>query len=231
MPNKKFELSPSVSIIIAGVIIAGSIVFVNHSGGKAGPTVAAANAALPAPTKLDIRPPSPTDHIVGSPTAPIVLVEFSDFQCPFCSMVHPTIKNIVANSNGQIAWVLRELPLTSIHPQAEPAALAAECIAAELGNDAYWKYVDAVFTNQTKLSPEYSAQLAAQFGANPTKFATCVSSKQYQNLIDADTNEAMNNGGNGTPFTIMVNTKTGKMISVSGALPTAQFMSAINSIK
>ena len=230
MTGKKFELSPSISIIISGVLIAGAIIFVNLH--PATPSADAAGAAaVAAPTKLSIRPPQPTDHIIGSPTAPIVLVEYSDFQCPFCSMVYPTIKKIVDGSNGQIAWIQRELPLTAIHPQAEPAAEAAECIAAQLGNDAYWKYADAIFNNQTQLSAAYSAQVAAQLGADPTKFATCVSSKQYQNLIDADTNEANSNGGNGTPFTVVVSTKTGKMVPLSGALPEAQFTQAINSVK
>lgn len=231
MPTKKFEMSPSVSILIAGIIIAGAIVLASRTGSGAPANLAAANAALPLPTKLDIRPPSATDHIVGSPTAAIVLVEYSDFQCPFCTMIHPTLQKIVDNSQGEIAWVMRQLPLTSIHPQAEPAAHAAECIAALAGNDAYWKYTDAVFANQAKLSSEYSAQLASQFGIDTAKFATCVSSKQYQPRIDADTNEAMSSGANGTPFTVIVNTKTGKMVPVSGALPEAQFLSAINSVK
>ncbi len=232
LPTKKFELSPSISIIIAGLLIAGAIIFVNMHPAPQVAGAAAAAAGAPTPTtKLSIRPPSTTDHIIGSPTAPIVLVEYSDFQCPFCSMIYPTLKKIVANSNGQIAFVQREMPLTTIHPNAEPAADAAECIAAELGNDAYWKYADAVFANQSQLSPAYSAQIAAKLGADPTKFATCVSSQQYKGLIDADSNEAQSNGGNGTPFTVIVNTKTGKMVSVSGALPEAQITQSINSIK
>ncbi len=228
MSDKKFELSPAVSILIAGVIIAGAIVFVNMHPSDTG---AAALANAPAPTKLDIVKPSSDDHIIGSLTAPIILVEYSDFQCPFCSMIHPTLKQIVQNSNGQIAWVLREFPLTSIHPQAAPAATAAECIAALAGNDAFWKYVDTVFGNQTSLNPAYSAQLAKTLGVDPAKFAECVAKNPYQSKIDAQTSDAQNNGGNGTPFTVVVNTKTGKMVPISGALPKAQIEKVINSIK
>jgi protein-disulfide isomerase len=228
--KKKFELSPSVSILIAGVIIAGAIVFVNAHPNTAA-TAAAANAPLPTPTTLTIRPPSSSDHLIGSANAPIVLVEYSDFQCPFCSMIHPSLKNIVDASNGQVAWVQREFPLTSIHPQAEPAALAAECISHLVGNDAYWKYADTVFSNQAQLTPAYSAQLAAQLGADPAKFAQCVSAKTYQSVIDTDTSEAESNGGNGTPFTVVVNTKTGKMVPISGAVPQAQIEQIINSLK
>ncbi len=229
MSDKKFELSPSVSILIAGIIIAGAIIFTSHAAPAQNGNAVAAQA--PTPTKLDIRLPSNKDHIIGSPTAPIVLVEYSDFQCPFCSMIHPSLKHIVETSNGQIAWVLRELPLTTIHPLAEPSAHAAECIAAQLGNDAFWKYADAVFSNQKQLSADYSAQIAAQLGADPAKFSQCVSSKQYQKLIDADSTEGMNNGANGTPYTVVVNTQTGKMLPLSGALPEAQLLSAIKSIR
>jgi protein-disulfide isomerase len=96
-------------------------------------------------SNLGIRPPSADDHIIGSPTAPIVLVEYSDFQCPYCKMIHPDLKRIVSESNGQIAWVYRDFPLYQIHPEAENAANAAECIAAQKGNDAFWQFGDAIF--------------------------------------------------------------------------------------
>ncbi len=228
---KKIELSPSVSIIIAGIIVAAAVVFSSQNRAAA-PTVAAgAGAGQAAAATISIHPPTATDHIIGSASAPIVLVEYSDFQCPYCSMIYPTLKKIVADSNGQIAWIYREMPLTSIHPQAAPAANAAECIAAQLGSAGFWKYADAVFANQQKLSPEYSAQLAASFGADPAKYATCVTNKTYQSIIDTDSAEAQASGGSGTPFTVVVNTKTGKMAPVSGALPEAQILSVINSVK
>ncbi len=94
---------------------------------------------------VTLRPPSSNEHLVGSATAPVVLIEYSDYQCPFCRLVHPTIKRIVSESNGQVAWVYRHMPLTSIHPEAEPAANAAECITAQLGNEGFWKFTNAVF--------------------------------------------------------------------------------------
>lgn len=227
--HKKFELSPSVAILIAGVVIAAAIVFTNNSKQPA----AQANAGGAAPTVSagDIRPPSSNDHIIGSPTAPIVLVEYSDFQCPFCQMIYPTLKKIVSESNGQIAWVYREFPLSSIHPQAMPAANAAECIASQLGSAGFWRYADAVFSNQQQLSPAYSRQLAQQFGADMTKYDQCIASSQFQQVIDKDTAEAEAVGGNGTPFTVVINTKTGKAAPVSGALPYAQIMSVIKSLQ
>lgn len=226
--KKKFELSPSLAIILAGALIAAAIVFVNLHPAAAD----IAGAAQAAPQKANIRLPSPqSDHWRGSTSAPIVLVEYSDFQCPFCSMIYPTLKRIVDESNGGIAWAYREFPLSSIHPQATPAANAAECIAAQLGNDGFWKFADAVFANQSDISDAYYASLAKNFGADPAKYAQCVEAKQYQSRIDADTSEAESAGGTGTPYTVVVNTKTGKAVPVSGALPYEQLMAVIKAVQ
>ena len=222
--SQKFELSPSIAILITGVLVAGSILFVNLH--PAQPVVAQAGDL---PTSANVPAPNASDHIIGSLSAPIILVEYSDFQCPYCQMVYPTLKQLVDESNGQIAWVYREFPLTSIHPQAKPAALAAECITQQLGNDGFWKFADAIFADQTKMSPAYYAQLAAQFGADPTKFASCVSSAKYQSVLDQGTQEAEQNGGTGTPFTVVVG--NGQQIPVIGAQPLANFESVINAVK
>lgn len=224
---KKFELSPSISIIIAGVIIAGAIMLSNNRA-EAGPT---AVEAKPTPRASNIRPPNESDHIRGSITAPIVLVEYSDYQCPYCSVIYPTLKKIVDESDGQIAWAYRHFPLTSIHPQASPTANASECVAEQLGNDGFWRFTDAIYTNQTKLSPIYYVQLATQLGVDPTRFAACVKESKYQNVIDLDATEAQSNGGAGTPFTVVLNTKTQKAVPVSGALSYAQIMNVINAVK
>jgi protein-disulfide isomerase len=237
MPDKKFkipsvELTPAVSILIAGVIIAGAILYTNrHPAPSAADATAAAQQGSTPATTANVPPPSASDHIIGSPSAPIVLIEYSDFQCPYCQMIYPSLKKIVSDSGGQIAWVMREFPLYQIHPQAMPAANAAECIAAQLGSAGYFKYADAVFNNQASLTPEYSASLAKQFGADMNKYNSCISNSTYLSRIQAETADAENSGGNGTPYTVVVNTKTGKQYPISGALPYAQLVSAINSVK
>lgn len=82
------------------------------------------------------------DHIIGSIDAPIVIVEYSDLECPYCKRFGGTMKEIVAESNGEVAWVYRHWV---VHPGALPKAGAAECVAKLKGNDAFWKYVDLVF--------------------------------------------------------------------------------------
>lgn len=225
--NKTFELTPSVSIIIAGVIIALAIVFANTR--SAGPA-AAAGTGQPAPsTATNVRAPSTKDHIVGSPDAPLVLIEYSDFQCPYCNVVHPTLRRIVEESDGKIAWVYRHLPLDTIHPSARPAALASECVAEQLGQNGFWKFADAIFADQSKMSADYYTQLAVQFGADKTKFNACVVSNKYASRVDADAQEAQQNGGQGTPYTVLYDKKG--QTGVSGALPYATFVSVIKSFQ
>ncbi|MCA9351575.1 DsbA family protein [Patescibacteria group bacterium] len=91
-----------------------------------------------------------TDHYRGSDDPQITIIEYSDLQCPFCSQVHPTLSRIV-DENPNVAWVYRHLPLSSIHPQAMPAAVASECVATNEGNDAFWEFADTVFENQDQL--------------------------------------------------------------------------------
>ena len=225
LDTNKLEFSPSVSILVAGVLIAGAIVYTNAfpsqaTGQPAGQVVAVAAA--------NVSAPSADDHRFGSATAPTVLIEYSDFQCPFCSRVHPTLKRIVEESNGGIAWVYRHLPLESIHSEAKPAALASECVFEQLGNDGFWKFADALFADQSKMSSAYYAQVAGSLGANTVTFNACMASKKYASKIDAQTQEAMRSGGNGTPFTVVYG--KGKQEPVSGALPYEQFMAVINSL-
>lgn len=223
MPEKKFELSPSASILVAGVLIAGSIVFVNLYPSQ--PV-----AAVGEPTvEANISAPTAADHWVGSPEASIVLVEYSDFQCPFCSVIHPNLKRIVEESNGEIAWVYRHLPLESIHPEALPAALASECIAEQLGQTGFWAFADDLFKDQKNMNAGRYSALAKTLGANTEQFNACVASQKYLSKIDSQAMEGQSNGGTGTPFTVVVTGDT--QVPISGALPYAQLMAVINSVR
>jgi protein-disulfide isomerase len=143
-------------------------------------------------------------------------------------MVHTTMENLVKDSNGQIAWVMRNFPLKSIHPEANGAANAAECIAEQLGNDGYFKYADEVFTNQAQLNAAYSRQIAQKLGANMGAYDSCVASSKYQSKIDAQEAEATSNGGQGTPYTVVYG--HGKQVPVSGAQPISQFQTVISQL-
>lgn len=221
---KKLEFSPSVSILVAGVLIAGAIIFVNLHPAAA---VAEGDGTLPGSTSV----PAPTaqDHIKGSPTAPIVLVEYSDFQCPYCSMVYPTIKKIVDESQGQVAWVMRNLPLDSIHPEARPAALAAECIAEQKGNDGWWQFADDIFNDQGNLGTARYLTEAQKIGVNMAQYLSCVSTKKYDKKLDEQSAEGQVAGAQGTPYTVVYG--HGAQVPLSGALPYAQFSSVIKAVQ
>jgi len=213
------------AVVAAGIFIAGAILYANAHPAQ---SAVADTGTQNLPVNVNVAAPSANDHIIGDPKAPVVLIEYSDFQCPFCSMVHSTIKNIVSQSGGKIAWVMRNFPLTSIHPQANPAANAAECIAEQLGSKGWFEYADTVFSNQDKLNASYSRQLAQQFGANMSQYDSCVSSSKYQSKIDAEASEAQNNGGQGTPYTVVYG--HGKQVPISGAVPQSQFTTVIGQL-
>ncbi|NOY15230.1 MAG: thioredoxin domain-containing protein [bacterium] len=91
------------------------------------------------------KPDPKNDHWRGSTEARFVLVEYSDFECPFCKRFHATVRRLVDENKDQLAWVYRHLPLDAIHPYARVEAEASECAAEIGGNDGFWKYADGLF--------------------------------------------------------------------------------------
>src|SRR3989344_94253 len=137
MNKSGMTLSLPLAIVVAGVLIAGAILIT-----KAPAPSPANNAGGNQGDLKKVAPVSEVDHIFGaSPANKVFIIEFSDTECPFCKRFHPTMKKIVENYNGQVAWVYRHFPL-AFHTKAKREAEATEC-AAELGsNDAFWKYLD-----------------------------------------------------------------------------------------
>lgn len=204
-----------VAIVIAGLIIAGAVLWSNASGssvaGEAGTREAAANFRLP----------EESDHVRGNPGAKIAIIEFSDLECPFCAQLHPTLSRIV-DENADVKWVYRHFPLTSIHSRAQAAAVASECMAKLGGNDAFWKFIDAVFADQrTGLSPAFQNEFASSLGINAAAFEQCTKDTSIARDVSADNTEAIQSGGTGTPFSMIV-TQGGRLIPFSGALPYEQ---------
>lgn len=225
MPDfSKLELTPPVAILASGVLVAGAIIFTNYYTPERLPPVAAGQGGA-----LSIRPPSEGDHWRGSREASIILVEFSDFECPFCASIHPTLSRIVEESEGGVAWVYRHFPLESIHSQARPAAIASECVAELLGNDAFWAFADRVFSERRALGSAYYTQVASELGADGAAFSACVALARHDAAVTEDLNEALGSGGQGTPFTIVVAGDT--QTSFSGALPYTQIKAVISAVE
>ena len=159
------------------------------------------------------------DPSIGPENAPVTLIEFSDYQCPYCQRWYQDVyEQLLANYPGKIRFVYRDLPLPS-HPEAVPAAEAANC-AGEQGD--YWKFHDALFSGQYGLGRTAYEQYAADLGLNTKAFAACLDSHRYQNEIQADASDAGRVGINSTP-TFVIN---GRILV--GALPFADFKAVID---
>jgi protein-disulfide isomerase len=187
----------------------------------------AGSQGAPAATAVAIADITTDDHMYGNTDAPITLVEFSDLECPYCASFHPTAQQVVDASDGQVNWVYRHFPLRSIHPDAQKLAEASECVADRSGNDAFWKFVDYIFANKTKASGVAAA--ANALGLDGAEIESCMNSGEFAAAVNADYDDAVNNGGRGTPYTIIVG-PNGETIPLSGAVPASQIQSAIDSL-
>jgi protein-disulfide isomerase len=131
----------------------------------------------------------------GPADAPIEMIEFSDFQCPFCQRANPTVQQVLSTYGDRIHFVYRHYPLPN-HPNARPAAEAAAC-ADEQGK--FWPYHDQLFANPNKLATADLKQHAVELGLDSARFNTCVDTHQAAAVVDADIKEADRTGMSGTP--------------------------------
>lgn len=178
-----------------------------------------------------IDPPAEEPKIVrydipvdGSPStgpqdAPIVIVEFSDYQCPFCQKWHEEVyANLLAAYPGKIKFVYRNLPLTSIHPEAFPAAEAALCAGDQ---NAYWQFHERLFNSKT-LAREVYLQYAGELDLDMTSFESCITHRKYKDVVQEDSDFAVDLGIRSTP-TFFING-----IAVVGAQPLDVFKQVID---
>lgn len=166
---------------------------------------------------------------LGSDKAAVLLVEFTDFQCPFCKRHHDTTwleirRNYV--DTGKVRFVHRDLPLP-MHPQAESAALAARC-ANEQGK--FWLYRDALFVRQGDLGDAAFAELSSQLGLDRDAFTACMKTRRYAQAVQADVQMANRNGLTGTPSFVIAKMIGGRLEGdiVTGAQPYANFVEKLD---
>lgn len=183
----------------------------------AGPVVEAPVTAEPQFVRYDVE--SEGYPSIGPQDAPIVLVEFSDYQCPYCRRWHQEVYQPLLNAYpGQIRLVYRHLPLTSIHPEAQPAAEAAMCANEQ---NAYWPFHEKLFASDSLGTSTYLTY-AQELGLDMTTFEACVTDRKYQALVDADSEFAVNLGVRSTP-TFFVNG-----LAIVGAQPLDVFQQVID---
>jgi protein-disulfide isomerase len=161
------------------------------------------------------------DHIQGDPAAKVVVVEYSDLECPFCKRFHETMNQVMQEYDGKVAWVYRHFPLEQLHAKAKAEAVATECAAALGGNDKFWQYLDRVFEvtpSNDGLDPSLLPTLATEVGLDRAAFTACLKSNNFAAKIEAQIAEAEAAGGEGTPFPIIVGVD-GTKTALAGALP------------
>ena len=188
-----------IAILVGGIIVA-LAVYLSVPRPQSSTSSGRGNPAL-------VRPVGASDHILGNPTAPIMIVLYSDFDCSYCKTFENTMHEVIADAgvNGKVAWVFRQFPLTELHPNAQKHAEAAECVAKTAGNDAFWKFADLLFANQPTDPSQYGA-LAAKAGAPSAAFAACYSNAAAEvgARIAADRQNALDSGAIGTPYSLVV---------------------------
>ena len=166
------------------------------------------------------------DPFIGNKNAPVTMIEFSDFQCPFCKRFRDqTFDQLKAQyiDTGKVKFVYRDFPLSSIHPNAQKAAEAAEC-ADDQGK--FWEYHDKIFEGQSVWASSGVSvfkQYAQELGLDSKKFNDCLDSGKYKNEVEKDLSDATKTGGQGTPYFLIGNQP------VSGAQPFSAFQQAIES--
>jgi protein-disulfide isomerase len=146
-------------------------------------------------TRYDV--PVDDDPVLGPNDAAITIIEFSDYECPYCRSWHTeTFARLMDTFPNQIRFVFRDFPLSSIHPNAAPAAEAANC-AGEQGK--YWGFNELLFSGKYELGSQAYTQYAGELGLDGTSFEECVSSGRYQDEVQADLDWAANLGVRSTP--------------------------------
>ena len=184
--------------------------------------VAAAPSAPAAQGRVNMQVAA-SDHIRGSKDASVFIMEFSDYQCPYCGSFHPTMQQVMSEYDGQVAWVYKHFPLDSLHPQARPSAEAAECVAEQAGDEGFWQFTDAMFASQDSLNAALYETVAGEIGADLAQFKDCVSSRKYQDRVESDYQQGIAYGVDGTPANFV------NGLPVKGALPFSTISQVIDS--
>lgn len=216
--------------VVANVAAGGAApVAVGGGAGAAAPGVPAAPPA--APTAGPLPKLTKDDHIRGAKNPKLAIVEYSDLECPFCKQFHPTMKQIMDTYKDDVQWVYRHYPL-SFHANAQKESEASECAWDQGGNDAFWKYIDAIYerttTNGTGFALDKLAPLAVEIGLDEGKFKECLDSGKFTKKVQEEEAGGTSAGVSGTPGSIVLNIKTGETQMIPGAVPFDQAKTIID---
>lgn len=231
------------AIVVAGALVASAVIYTSSDPStNTGDSNNADSEKQQTIEQADIRPVTEDDHILGNPNAEIKIVEYSDFECPFCKDFHDTMHRIIDEygKDGQVAWVFRHFPVEQLHSKAPKEAQAAECASQIGGEQAFWDYADRVFEvtpSNNGLDLTRLPEIAEDVGLDREAFNQCLESDETKDEVQKDLEDARRAakcdenppGSNcGTPFNVIV--AGDKKVPFAGAYRYDTLRSIIESI-
>lgn len=211
--QKNTALAIPLAIVLGFGLIAVAIFFSSQNVPKANVAVDPKDAIDQASGQIGktgpVRPVDKNDHIKGNPNAPIVIVEYSDFDCPWCKNFHETMNKVMDTygADGKVAWVYRQFPAETLHPNAPLLAQASECVADLGGNDAFWKFADRIFGERGVNDPTDITRLtefATAAGVSETAYKSCIEDGRTRPAVEEDFKDGINAGAKGTPYSLVL---------------------------
>lgn len=220
-----------IQIVLAAAILVligyGLATMKKDKGSTNNTSVSNNNSNTPVAVEVKVDPVSADDHILGDKNAPVTLIEYSDYQCPYCVKHYPTMKQLMKEYDGKVRWAFRHYPLP-FHQAAKKAAEAAEAAGAQ---GKFWEYSDKLIANSqpdgTGLGEADLIKYAQDLGLNMDQFKGDLSSGKYAAKVEKDLASGEKVGVTGTPATFLID-KNGKTELISGAAPLSQFKSKID---
>lgn len=174
------------------------------------------------------------DHIYGNTDARVSIIEYSDFECPFCKRFHSTPKQVIEAYGGEVNWVYRHFPLEFHNPLAQKEAEASECAGELGGNDGFWRYADEVYartkSNGKGFPLDGLVPLAAELGFDEAAFGKCMEEERYAQRVKEDLEEGQSIGISGTPGNVILDNQTGNVRLVAGAASVERMRSEIDAL-
>ena len=219
--------------IVTGAAIIGLALFLALGPKNGTPQQPQGGSEIPTAVPTDITKIKEGEFIRGATNPSVVVIEYSDSDCPFCKQFHDTMTAVVDSYKGAVGWVYRFFPLESLHPNATTEAAAIICAGELGGNDAFWSYLDTVMNVTLNADPKSNEALvtfATAAGLDGNLFRSCLKNPDTS-PIEMGIAEARAIGARGTPFSVAVNLKTGEQVVIPGAQPLEKVKEAIDSIK
>jgi len=220
--NKNNSLGFTLTILISGIVIASAIYisrtnfveeFLNNK-----------NNTEFTEEEPKIQPITEDDHILGNPDADVIVIEYSDFECPYCQEFHTTMRRIMDDfgANGRVAWIYRQLPLDEVHVNSKRVALTSECVAKIGGNAKFWEFTNRIFDDApASILKNNTDQIISNLGFNVEEIDQCSQDPETILAVENDMKDGQYfrdiDTEFGTPYNIII-TKTGLSTNISGSI-------------